>query len=470
MNLRALPAALTAAVVLSMCARGGNTSGGPAEKALPDTLRVATLYSPTSYFIYREEFMGYDYSLISRFAADKGLELRVQVAPNMQAMISLLDSGAVDVAAYDIPLTAEYLSTAVPCGPRSESYQVLVQPARKGAELITDETQLVGRDVYVESESKYYHRLVNLNEELGGGVNIHIVDADSLITEDLIEMVSKGEIPLTVVDNNIARLNSTYYPDIDVSLRISFPQRSAWAVTPGHEWLGDSIDAWLEQDEPRAANSMLLKRYFELSKNDRSSILLDLTRGHVSAYDSIFRRYADSIGYDWRLLASQGYVESHFDSTRVSWAGAKGIMQVMPSTARAYGVDPQSLVHPSISIATATRIIDGLDRSMSKYVDDPEERTKFVLGAYNSGIAHVYDAIALAKKYGYDPEKWDGNVAECLLLKSKPEYYNDPVCRFGYFRGRQTVIYVDEVMRFYQQVQKYIPDSTRQSARHSSAI
>lgn len=457
MSLRLLPASLLL-VVLTMCARSGRQSDtGAASTELPDTLRVATLYSPTSYFIYREEFMGYDYSLVSEFAADKGLALEIEVAPNMQALIAMLDSGRVDVVAYDVPLTAEYLTSVVPCGPRSESYQVLVQPRGAGVTPITDETQLVGRDVYVETDSKYYHRLVNLNEELGGGVNIHLVDRDSLITEDLIEMVSDGTIPLTVVDNNIARLNSTYYPDIDVSLRLSFPQRSAWAVAHGHEWLADSIDAWLAQDQPREVNRRLMKRYFELSKAQGPSILLDLTHGHISPYDHLFRQYADSIGYDWRLLASQAYVESLFDSTRVSWAGAKGIMQVMPVTAKAYGTDPASLIHPDVSVATASRILAGLDRSLSRYVDDPAERTKFVLGAYNSGIAHIYDAIALARKYGYDPTVWDGNVAECLLLKSKPEYYNDPVCRFGYFRGRQTVVYVDHVMKFYQRAKQYLP-------------
>lgn len=401
--------------------------------------------------------MGYDYSLVSEFAADKNLVLEIDVAPNMQALIAMLDSGKVDVIAYEVPMTAEYLESVVPCGPRSESYQVLVQPRGKGVELITDETSLVGRDIYVENDSKYYHRLVNLNEELGGGVNIHIVDRDSLITEDLIEMVSDGTIPLTVVDNKIARLNSTYYPDIDVSLRLSFPQRSAWAVAHGHEWLADSIDAWLASDEPMEVNERLMKRYFELSKDEGPSILVDLTHGHISPYDSLFRNYADAIGYDWRLLASQGYVESHFDSTRVSWAGARGIMQVMPGTARAYDTDPSKLVHPEVSISTASKVLAALDNSLSRYVEDPEERKKFVLGAYNAGIAHIYDAIALAGKYGYNPEVWDDNVAECILLKSKPEYYNDPVCRFGYFRGRQTVVYVDHVMKFYRRTQQYIP-------------
>ena len=94
---------------------------------------------------------------------------------------------------------------------------------------------------------------------------------------------------------------------------------------------------------------------------------------------------------------------------------------------------------------------------MSKYVEDPQERLKFVIGAYNSGIGHIYDAIALAKKYGKNPQIWDGNVAEAVLMKTKPEYYNDPVCKYGYFRGSQTYDYVNDVMEFYNKSKRHIP-------------
>ncbi|MDE6154685.1 MAG: transglycosylase SLT domain-containing protein, partial [Muribaculaceae bacterium] len=220
----------------------------------------------------------------------------------------------------------------------------------------------------------------------------------------------------------------------------------------------DSIDAWMSEKRPRDARERLLRRYFELAKDDPTSVPVDLTRGQISPFDNIFKKMASAIDYDWRLLASQGYVESLFDSTRVSWAGARGIMQIMPSTARAYGANPDSLADPTKSIHTATLILRDLNKSLSRLVKDPEERTKFILGAYNSGLAHIYDAIALAEKLGYDPQVWDDNVAECLLLKANPEYYNDPVCKFGYFRGRQTTTYVNHVMAFYTRCKQYIAE------------
>lgn len=443
--------------VLYSCSGGKSGTAEAVEHHFPDTLRVATLYSPTSYFIYREEEMGYDYSLARQFAQDKGLVLDLHIATSLGQMIQMLDSGQVDLLAYEIPLTGEFKQGIIHCGPQTTTHQVLVQPRQPRDSLITDPTQLVGRDVWVEEGSKYQYRLQNLNSEIGGGITIHTINRDTLITEDLIDMVSTGQIPLTVVDSDIARLNATYYRDLDVSLPLSLAQRASWGVAPSAQWLADSIDAWLGQPKPRQQSASLLKRYFELSKDSPRPFHVDFSHGHISPFDPIFQRTAATIGWDWRILAAQGYHESHFDSTRTSWAGARGIMQLMPGTARAYGLPDSLVTNPEANIEAAGRVLRDLERTFARRVSDPAERTKFVLAAYNAGLAHILDAIALASKYGKNPQVWEGNVAASLLLKAHPEYYSDSICRAGYFRGRQTVAYVDDVMKFYNTARQKVP-------------
>lgn len=132
------------------------------------------------------------------------------------------------------------------------------------------------------------------------------------------------------------------------------------------------------------------------------------------------------------------------------------MMQLMPAAARAYGLNEATVTDPDKNIEAAARIMRDIDRSLAKKVSDPVERRKFALAAYNSGIAHIYDAIALAAKYGKDPQIWEGNVESALLMKSNPEYYSDPVCRAGYFRGRQTVEYVRKVLDFYHRAKDKI--------------
>lgn len=218
------------------------------------------------------------------------------------------------------------------------------------------------------------------------------------------------------------------------------------------KWLAEAIDRWAKMPEVTQSEKELYKHYFEQSKLRRSRDLdmRNLRRGEISAYDNLFKTYAKTIGWDWRLLAAQGYVESHFDPNATSWAGARGLMQLMPRTAAHYGRHGGSITDPDNSVYAASRYIADLNRILSSYVKDRDERIKFILAAYNSGIAHIYDAIALARKHGKNPALWHDNVSEALMMKSNPEYYNDPVCRYGYFRGRQTVEYVKEVTRVYE--------------------
>ncbi len=456
-------AALTASVAMFSCSQKSNQTesdeavSDSLKHPLPDTLRVATLYSPSSYFIYRETPMGYDYDLVNRLGEDKGMVIDLQVAPSLNAMVEMLDSGKIDLIAYEVPVTSEYKPHVLACGIETVTHQVLVQPKpKKDSERINDVTQLVGREVYVEANSKYHQRLMNLNDELGGGIIIKPVDRDTLITEDMIAMVSDGTIPLTVVDSDIAKINRTYYSDLDITLEISFPQKSAWGVSPKSEWLADSINTWIHQEQPSRIQGELLKQYFEKSKRQPMQ-MIDFSKGYMSKFDALFKEYSRSINWDWRLLSSMGFAESRYDSTQVSWAGARGIMQLMPATARAMGLPAEKITHNRDNIAAAARIIKSLDKQFSPMVKDPEERRKFIIAAYNSGPAHILDAIALARKHGMDPQQWFGSVEEAMMLKSKPEYYSDPVCRYGYFNGRQTYEYVHRVLDTYEQAKKKIP-------------
>lgn len=452
-SLTLLPALLLVLAMLSgtmSCRHSASsaTRGNSEVHKVPDTLRVVTLYSPASYFIYRGQEMGYDYELLTALAVDRGLTLKVNIAPSLSRAIEMLDSGIVDLIAYEVPVTAEYKEKVVACGPENITTQVLVQPRRGEEELITDVTDLVGKDVYVEAGSKYEARMENLNQELGGGIRIHPVNRDTMITEDLIAMVSEGKIPLTVVDSDIAHINKTYYNDLDITMPLSFEQRSGWAVAPDKKWLGDSINAWLNTDVNRGEQARLLKRYFELSKNEPGNGFVS-TAGRVSPFDNLFQQYAEKYGWDWKLLASQAYVESKFDSTAVSWAGARGLMQIMPRTAKGYGQTAKSVMKNDIAVETSLKLLRDLDKQLKSKVPDEQERKKFVIASYNSGLAHVLDAIALANKYGLNPQKWDDNVAKAILWKSNPRYYKDPVVKYGYSRGRETFDYVNRVYSYY---------------------
>ena len=149
-------------------------------------------------------------------------------------------------------------------------------------------------------------------------------------------------------------------------------------------------------------------------------------------YDDLIKEGADSLGWDWRLFAAMVFQESKFQPDLESWAGAKGLMQLMPRTAERFGVTDRT--DPVQSIRGGTEILELL---WGRFVDIPDsvQRIKFTMASYNCGYGHVVDARTLAFEEGLDMYRWDNNVEESILKLSYPEYYNKPSIKYGYVRG-----------------------------------
>lgn len=410
-------------------------------------ITAVTLYSSVSYFQYKMQPMGYEYELVNDFARSQGLKLNLKVAENPTRLIEMLESGDADIVAYPIQIDPQLKEKVIYCGREEQDSQVLIQRANKGDTILTDVTQLLGKDIYVKPGTKYYERVKNLDEELGGGIHIQDIQEDTVTTEDLIRMVSQGRIPYTVSDQNMARLNKTYFWNINVSLQISFLQRSSWIVRKSSPQLAEAINEWASDKAGNHVYKAVTKRYFELSKQPFSIPMPEIKNGHISPYDELFRKHARNIGWDWQLLASISYQESRFNPHVVSWAGAEGLMGIMPNTAKALGVTPHELKEPDTGIRTGVDCLRRFRQGFNE-ITDPVEKIKFTLAAYNAGIGHVYDAQRLAEKYGKNPTIWE-DVSEFIRLKNDPIYYNDPVCKHGYLRGSETYNYVREVMERY---------------------
>ena len=193
-------------------------------------LKALTLSGSMSYFIYKGEPRGYEYELLRDFADSYGLTLTVQLAENETKLTEMLLRGEGDLIACNLPVTNEGKEALIYCGREVVNHQVLIQRANKGDTILKDVTELIGKDVWVIHDSKQYNRMLNLNDELGGGIQIRTIDKDTVTVEDLIEMVAKGNIPYTISDVDMAQLNRTYFRNLNIALHVSHPQRSSWAV------------------------------------------------------------------------------------------------------------------------------------------------------------------------------------------------------------------------------------------------
>ena len=405
-------------------------------------LRVITIESAISYYTSGDDQMGFDYDLAKNFADYVDLPLKVIVANSVDEIKQLLLNGEADFAAYNIPCTKQTRELFNITDAVFMSNMVLVQP--KGNQQITDVTELIGKDIYVKNESKYMQRLQHLNEEIGGGINIRIVP-DSLTIDQIMYEVSRRNIPFTIADNDAAALGQKYFKNLDCSVAVSLPQAKSWLVRKNAPILTDTINAWYHSIENSYFFKQMKSQY--LQKNSYyDNFEVAIPKGSVSPYDSIFKKVAEIAGYDWRLLAAIAWNESHFNPYAVSSAGALGVMQIMPRTGQKFGLNDSTFFVPHENIRAGAKLLSNLDK-MFNFIENQEERIKFVLAAYNAGQGHIFDAIELAKKYGANSKIWYDNVEKYLMLKSKSEYYNDDVCKLGYFRAAHTVRYVKDVQR-----------------------
>ena len=167
----------------------------------------------------------------------------------------------------------------------------------------------------------------------------------------------------------------------------------------------------------------------------------------ISPYDRIFHRYADTLRWDWKWLAAVAYTESRFHADAVNASGATGLMQLMPSTATALGIDSLSLANPHENVRAAARLFKRLDKMFASSA--MPDRACLVFAAYNAGAGHVIDAARLTDKYGGNRKQWYGNVEHFICMLNDPKYYNDPICVAGKFSAGETTRFVRNVFDKY---------------------
>jgi membrane-bound lytic murein transglycosylase F len=160
----------------------------------------------------------------------------------------------------------------------------------------------------------------------------------------------------------------------------------------------------------------------------------------LSPYDALVRKHAEHYGFDWRLIVAQMYQESRFDPTARSWAGALGLLQVLPRTAKEFGI--KDLRDPDSGLHAGVQYLNWLFKRFEPELDIGE-RTWFALAAYNAGVGHVRDARQLAREKGWNPDKWFNNVEKTMLLLSKKKYAR--LAKHGYVRGHESVKYVRQI-------------------------
>ena len=414
-----------------------------------------------SYFIYKGQSMGFEYELLKLFSQKIGVDLKIKITSGVDIAIKQLNAGEADVLAFPLTINTPRKRRINFTNPLYHTYQVLVQRKPENwksltldeinKKVIRNPINLVGKDVHVIAGTSFEMRLRNLSEELGADIRI-MEDTLTAKTESLIQKVAIGEIDYTVTDHSIAQVNASYYPNLDVKTILSVSQQIAWGVRKNSPLLLASLNEWFSRIKKEPTFMVIYNRYFNSPRTSllrKKSDYASFSGDKISPYDAQIKMEAKELGWDWLLLAALIYQESKFEVHQESWAGARGLMQLMPATAKRFGATDRD--NPIESLKAGTLYLKYLDDFWAPTIPDHEERVKFVLASYNVGLSHLIDARALAKKYHKRSTLWEGGIANFLLLKSDPKYFNDPVVKAGYCRCEEPINYVEDVMARYEE-------------------
>ncbi len=405
------------------------------------TLRVAVDNNSSSYYIYRGRRMGYEYELLLDLGERLGVQVEFVVAADIEDAFAQLEDGRVDLIAMNLQQNADTKSAVSYTEGIGSMSTVLV-----GREKLLSWDSLGKDTVVVRKGAVYSSQLAKLKDSLDLDFSIlEVPDHEETLLDRLVEK----EVNWTVAEKTVAQTNATYYDDLRLGLDVSKEGTVTWALRKTSTDLLQEVNAWLVEKKKRFIPDLYTK-YFLNSKNQHfrtTSTYSSLGGNRISVYDELIQENAKSLGWDWRLLAAVVYKESAFDTTATSYAGAQGLLQLMPVTLERFGVTNPN--DPVESLRGGVKYLQYLDKFWLERVPETNERIKFILASYNIGQGHVEDAWRLTLKYRRNTQSWQ-EVSNFLNLKSDPKYYRDPVVKSGYAKGHIAVNYVRDVLGLFQ--------------------
>lgn len=411
-------------------------------------LRVLTRNNSTCFFIYRGEQLGFEFELAREFAKSLGVRLEIVVPPTREALAAYLREGRGDIIAAGMTATAERAKEFAFTAPYNEVSELVVVNAKSPANALAD---LKGVKVLVRKSSSYYQTLQASQAQYGYTV---VPANEDLETEELLDQLAQGKIEATVADSNIVDIESQPGDAQRALGPLGAPQQQAWMLRQDQPQLVKAASAYLKKIYKGVFYNMTVTKYFKNTKQIKAATGLERsdTGGSLSPYDDLVKRFAKEYEFDWRLVTSQMYQESHFDPHAKSWVGALGLMQVMPKTAK--DLHFEDVVAPDQGIAAGVKLMARYANIFTGNNVKEKDRIRFALASYNCGPGHIADARRLAKDQGLDPDKWFGNVEKSMLLLSLPQYAKR--ARYGYCRCSEPVKYVSEIQTRYDAYAKLV--------------
>lgn len=409
-------------------------------------IRIAIPYGIATYFLDGGNQKGITYEVATAFEKSlkkklnlKDVDLTMVVVPaRRDQLLQMLLDGQADVAAGTLTITEERARLVDFSPPLAEDVNEVVitgpdHPAGSSFHSVA------GVEIHVRPSSSFFTHLATLNErrKAAGDAPLTVVAADEILnTEDLVDMVNAGLLPATVADEGVADFLARIHDNIVVhkDLVVGGPSSIAWAYRKDSPQLAAALAEFAaEARKGTRTGNIILQKYLKSTRWAEKALGTE-GEGRLRNLVSLFREYGDQYGFDWLMVAAQGYQESKFDQSARSTAGAIGIMQLLPSTAADPNVGIPDITTERDNIHAGVRYLRFL---REHYFSDPQisdfDRVAFGFAAYNAGPGNVAKSRRLAAKMGLNPDVWFDNV-ELAAARAV---------------SREPVIYVRNIYKYY---------------------
>lgn len=225
-----------------------------------DTIDIALLYGPGSYYLYDDTLGGINNDIALNFSAATGKPVKIWPVNEPASTLAKLEKGIFDVVA-SLPLDNNLKNKF----PVSESVffdrlvLLQVQDTLTGKTLINSSLDLNGKDIYIPSGSSAYQRISNLSEEIGGKINI--IELPDLSEELICMKIATGELPLAIVNERIARKMAENYPQLHYDSSVSFTQFQVWVFNPSDTSDFNGFNKWFDSYRTSEAYRNLINKY-----------------------------------------------------------------------------------------------------------------------------------------------------------------------------------------------------------------
>ncbi len=367
------------------------------------------------------------------------LQLDVVFIPvTRDKLLPALVKGHGDIAAASLTITEGRLKTVDFSGPVTREVKEIVVTG-PGAATIASLEDLSGQRVHVRKSSSFFESLQDLNADFAkkGLDPVEIAHADErLETEDILELTNAGVYRITVADDFMVGLWSQVLKDMtphpEVAVRTG--RHFGWAIRKNSPQLKSLLNDFAKENrQGTLMGNILMKRYFKNAKwiqnpgNERDA---ERFRSMVA----LFQKYGEQYGVNYLLITAQAYQESGLDQTKRSGAGAIGVMQLLPSTARDKNVGIPNIEELEDNIHAGVKYVRFiLDRYYKDAPMDELDKHLFAFASYNAGPGRITGLRKKAERMGLDPNKWRDNVEVVAAQEI----------------GRETVQYVANIFKYY---------------------